>query len=324
MVIVSDAAGNELRVLKYNEYDFEVGDNANDFQIKVNAGEWESIPNNARIYIPGTEYGGIYKRTEVDTKQGYIAIGGVTWRGMLQNHIIEPPEGVAYASDSGDLNAIIGDRVYAAFGDFFTGGTDATVEVEYQYNRYVSLYDGLQAMCSKAGYRLRIVYDHVKKRVVVDAVPIVDYSNKVEFSTDMQTNYFAEIDNAGVNHLICLGSGQLANRTVIHLYSDQYGRISTTQTFFGVDEIARVYDYSGADVAQLTESGISQFKSIMAKNSFSVDVRGLDLEIGDIVGGKDYVTGISMKAPVTGKIIKYSNGAQSTEYTISDNVEVQL
>ena len=50
-------------------------------------GEWEDIPKNAMIYIPGTEYGGIYRQTEVDSKQGYVSIGGRTWRGMLQNKV---------------------------------------------------------------------------------------------------------------------------------------------------------------------------------------------------------------------------------------------
>ena len=80
MVIVAKRSGEEIRVIRYNEYDFEVGDEVNDFAIKILTNEWEEMPDEAMIYIPGTEYGGIYKRTEIDTKQGHITVGGLTWR----------------------------------------------------------------------------------------------------------------------------------------------------------------------------------------------------------------------------------------------------
>jgi hypothetical protein len=37
------------------------------------------------------------------------------------------------------------------------------------------------------------------------------------------------LNNSGVNHLICLGSGELQNRIVVHLYVDADGNISQTQ-----------------------------------------------------------------------------------------------
>lgn len=324
MVIVADSNGKEIRVLKYSEYDFEIGDEDNDFEIKILIPEWEEIPTGSLIYIPGTEYGGIYKRTEIDTKQGYISVGGLTWRGMLQKKIIEPPSGVNYATDEGDINDIISARVTEAFNGLFVGGQSLGVDVNFRYNRYVTLYDGLKAMCKKKGYRLRLVYDQSLKKVVVDAVPIVDYSDKIEFSDDMRANYYVSSDLTGVNHLICLGSGTLKNRVVVHLYADAEGDISTTQTFFGVDEITGVYDYAGADATQLTQSGTEQLKTMQSVNQFSLDVEGRDIEIGDIVGGKDFVSGLTMKAPITGKICKWSHGIETTEYTISDNVEVKV
>lgn len=323
MVIVADSSGKELRYLKYNEFDFEVGDETNDFEIKILIPEWEEIPTGGLIYIPDTEFGGIYRRTEIDTKQGYISVGGLTWRGMMQNKIIEPLSGMNYANDEGDINTIIAKRVDDAFGGFFVGSGALGVETSYQYERYTTLYDGLSKMLKKKGYRLRLVYNQNLKKVVVDATPIVDYSEKIEFSDDLRANYYVDSDGTGVNHLICLGSGQLKNRTVIHLYSDADGNISTTQTFSGVDEIAAVYDYAGADETQLLQSGKEQFKTMLSVNQFSLDVEGRDIEIGDIVGGKDYVSGLTMKAPVTGKIHKSINGIVTTEYTISDNVEVK-
>jgi hypothetical protein len=109
-IIVANANGEEVRDLLFTEYDFEVGDFENSYLITCNSSEWETIADGSRLYIPQTEYGGLFKRLEVDTKKGTVAAGGYTWRGMLQNKIIVPPSGQDYATDSGELNAVIGAR----------------------------------------------------------------------------------------------------------------------------------------------------------------------------------------------------------------------
>ena len=70
----------------------------------------------------------------------------------------------------------------------------------------------------------------------------MDYSAQIEYSSDMNANYSMVINKMGVNHLICLGSGELRNRTVVHLYVDGNGNISQTQTFTGLEERAEVLD----------------------------------------------------------------------------------
>ena len=107
-IIIATSLGVELRNLLFREYDFEIGDKENSFLITCNRAEWENIPDKARAYIPGTEYGGIYKLLKSETRDGSgaVAIGGYTWRGMLQNHIIVPPSGANYARDTGELNAV--------------------------------------------------------------------------------------------------------------------------------------------------------------------------------------------------------------------------
>lgn len=43
-----------------------------------------------------------------------------------------------------------------------------------------------------------------------------------------------------------------------------------------------------------------RFRSLMGKKTFQMDVAkmGMDVEIGDIVGGRDYLTGMYMAKPV--------------------------
>lgn len=323
-VIVAAPDGTELRSMLFSTYDFEIGDEENSFLVTAPRAEWESIADGSRIYIPGTEYGGLYKRLESDTKNDTVAVGGLTWRGMMQRKIICPPSGQDYATDSGELNAVIGARVSAAFPGLFVGSSESTgVTVDYQYARYTTLYEGLKAMLKSQGYRMQIEYDQTTGKVVVSAVEIVDYSAQIEYSSDMNADYSMVLNHTGVNHLICLGQGELKNRVVEHLYVDGSGVISQTQTFTGVDEIAEVYDYAGATRKDLIQSGIDQLKEEINLNQFSIKLESeRDVAIGDIVGSRDYVTGITMTAPITAKIVKWEDGFVDTEYTLSDDVVI--
>lgn len=324
-IIVAAPDGTELRCMLFSEYDFEIGDEENSFLVTCPRAEWESVANDSRVYIPGTEYGGLFKRLESDTKNNSVAVGGLTWRGMLQRKIISPPSGQDYATDSGELNAILGARVSAAFPGLFVGSNESTgITVTYQYNRYVTLYDGLKAMLKSVGYKMQIEYDQIQRKVVVSAVPIVDYSSEIEYSSDMSADYSMTIDRTGINHLVCLGSGELKNRTVVHLYVDGNGVISQRQTFFNENEIAEVYDYAGASRDDLIQSGIDQLKNEINLNEFSINLESeREVAVGDIVGARDYITGYTVTAPITTKLIKFEDGLIKIEYKLSSDIEIE-
>lgn len=324
-VIVANPDGTEVRVMLFDMYDFEVGDEENSYLITSHRAEWERVEENSRIYIPGTEYGGLYKRLESDTKNNSVAVGGLTWRGMMQKKIISPASGADYATDSGELNQIIGSRVSAQFPGLFVGSSESTgVTINYQYARYCTLYDGLKAMLKSVGFRMQIEYDLELKKVVVSAVPIVDYSREIEYSSDMNADYTMIINRTGINHLVCLGQGELKNRIVEHLYVDARGNISQRQTFFDEDEIAEVYDYAGASREDLIQSGIDQLVKEINLNEFRIEIESeREVQIGDIVGSRDYVTGYTVAAPITTKLVKFEDGSVKIEYKLSDDVTVE-
>lgn len=325
-LIVSDADGKELRELLFTSYDFEVGEVENSFQVVFLRREFETIPKGARIYLPDTEFGGLFRELDTSTELDRIAAGGLTWRGMMQKKIITPPSGQDYATDSGELNAIIKARVEAALPGLFIGIDESTgVTVSFQYERYCTLEEGLRKMLKSVGYRLNIEYSQVQKAVVVSAVPIENYSDDVEFSSDMRLNYQMHMQGDGVNHLICLGSGELRNRTVYHLYVDGNGNIGTTQYYTGIDEITAVYDYAGAELSDLITLGTQRLRELMNRNTFEIKVDpSMSIAVGDVVGGRDYLSGMNMTAPISGKIVRWENGFRSIEYKLSDDVTASL
>lgn len=324
-LILADSAGREKGFLKYRKGDFEVSRTENSFEIMIPRFEYEKIPKGSLIYIPDTEYGGIYRRTNTNTEQGYINIGGLTWRGRMQKKIIEPPPGQDYATDAGELNTIVKARVEAAFPGLFVGSTESTgvTASTFRYDRYCSLEAGLTKLLKAYGYRLELSYSQLLKAVVVTAVPIVDYSQSIELSSDMRNDYTMQSLKDGVNHLICLGKGELKDRAVYHWYADVNGNISTTQTQFGVDEIAEIFDNPGAELPDLIQSGRDRLASLMDSDKFDMKTASnRDIGIGDIVGGRDYLSGMIMTSPIVGKIVTLENGFENIEYKLEDDATV--
>ena len=322
-VIVADKDGIEIREILYNSFDIEVGIEENSYQINILREEYEEIPKEGRIYIPRTEFGGLFRRLETSTMMDTISPGGMTWRGMMQKKIISPAAGQDYAKDSGELNAIIKSRVESALPGLFIGTTESTgvTVTNYQYDRYCTLEAGLSKMLKSVGYRLHLEYHPSINAVVVSAVPIVDYSYDVVFSSDMRLNYQMKTETIGVNHLICLGKGELKDRTVYNLYVDNKGKISTTQYYFGVDEVAEVYDSVGSELPDLIQGGTDRLKELAPLKSFEIAIDSdMELAIGDIVGGKDYLSGMRMSAPITGKIVRWQGGFQTIEYKLADDI----
>lgn len=322
-VILANKNGKEIRALDFDRYDIEVGTTDNTFQFEINRQAYEELPQEARIYIPGTEYGGLCRRLGTTTRDDEVRFGGYTWRGMMQKKIIEPPAGADYATDTGELNEIIDARVQAAFPGLFYGASDSTgVTVSWQYDRYCTMEEGLQKMLRSVGYKLQITYDNADRRVIVQAVQIEDYSERIELSSDMRLNYVLDTQTDGVNHLILLGKGELRDRTVRHLYINRAGNIVTAQYYTGIDEIAAVFDYAGAELNDLVRQGKKKLRELANHDAFTMGIEtDLDLGVGDIVGGRDYLTGVLMKAPIKSKVVKWESGQRVIEYTLENDAD---
>lgn len=322
-VIVANRNGKEIRALDFDRYDIEVGTGENSYQFEINRQAYEELPQVARVYIPDTEYGGLCRRLGTSTTDDTIRFGGYTWRGMMQKKIIEPPAGADYATDSGELNEIIEARVRAAFPGLFYGVSVSTgVTVSWQYARYCTLEEGLRKLLQSVGYKLQITYNNVEKHVIVQAVPIEDYSDRIELSSDMRLNYSVDTQTDGVNHLILLGQGELRDRTVIHLYINGAGKIVTRQYYTGIDEITDIFDYAGAERDDLIQQGKKRLRELANRDAFSMGIEtGLDLGVGDIVGGRDYLTGVLMKAPIKSKVVKWESGQRVIEYTLENDAD---
>ncbi len=323
-LILADSTGHDIKALVFSKCDFEVG-GENDFEIDISLEDWQpEIDFGCLVYEKDSECGGVISSIETDTAENVISIKGYTWRGHLSKRIIIPPTGYDYKTISGDLNECISQIIDSMFGGLIIASREEVgVQIEnFQFDRYTSVLDGLTKMLNSVSYQLKITYVQGEAGaagyVLVSAVPIEDYSSDIELSQDSRINFTIEINKGSVNHLICLGSGELKDREVLNLYLDNNGNIGDMQFYQGINEITEVYENSNTE--DLRTDGINKFKELLSGTSLSMNVEmlNLDINIGDIIGGRDYITGITVKKALKSKIITFEDGVKSVQYNLEE------
>lgn len=329
MVILADPNRKELGSIQNANVTVDLNGNRN-FSVQIARSNWiPELTFSYFVYIPDTEYGGIIGQVLTDTTLDYVELKGHSWRGRLAKKVIEPPAGQDYKKVSGELHAVMKELIEPAFGGnegtdsiFYVPDTDTGVTVSnYQFDRYCTLLDGITKMLKSKGYRLQIAFRRnagESGKVFIEAVPIVDYSSKIELSKDCQLNYTMEDIRDGINHLVVTGKGELQDRKVLHLYVQKNGSIGKTQYYTGLDEIAEVYENTSTETDGLEETSRKKLQELMNKQTFKMDVAslGLDVNIGDIVGGRDYLTGMYMSKPVENIIYSLTNGVEAKTYKL--------
>jgi len=304
----------EIGVLKDYELDFDTADKK-DFVLKCSLSG--TILNIGYMwYIPDTEYGGKIEGRKIDTKNNRITYFGRNWRGILASKIIEPPNGDDYLEVTGAVSTIATNLLtIAGINTFFTVTATAATATAYKFPRYITLYEGLTRLADEAGLVVSIA--NSDSSIVISFPAQTDYSNTIEYSQDYNTDFILEDKQGGVNHLVCLGSGQLSARDVLHLYVQEDGTIDITAHYTGIDDISDVLDYPNAESsADLEAAGRKKLAEAKNKKTFSLSVEDLDLKIGDIVGARDRITGTEMTAEVTNIIVKIKEGIVKQKYTV--------
>lgn len=315
-LIYTNAALVDQGVLQDCTLDLAFGTDENDFELETPA-EGVILEAGALLYMEGTEYGGMVDGMRYTSADGIKRYTGRTWHGILNSKIIQPDAGEDYYTVSGDANTVLAAVISRLSLSTLFVAADATsgLSVSYQFDRYCGGYDGLRAMLASAGGKLRIEVLGTG-RVQLSAVPVVRYVTENEWDSDRMTLDAAQ-EWHPVNHLICLGKGDLRERQVVHLYADGQGNLSTTQTSAGLAERVAVYDYSNAEsLEDLTANGMKKLAEYQAGDSCKAALADSETvyDIGDVVGVWDNVTGLSMETTITKKIVTISGGVVTVSY----------
>lgn len=326
--IMANEKGEEISFLRIPyDMDIDIG-NTNDYVLNVSLSEWQAsgYKTGYQFFIPGTEYGGIIQNIQTEGGSDAATISGDIWRGMLAKKIIEPPAGQDYKTVSGEANAILKSLLSGQFGSLFkVSGADSGITVKiYQFEHYTDMLTGITKMLATSGARIQIQYIQGPPQgvgyVEVGAVKIKELNE--EYSQDTKVSFSTKDIRNGINHLICLGRGDLKDRQVIHLYADKDGNISQNKTFIGLDERVAVYDYGSAETLEdLIKGGTERLKGLMSYKQFDMTINEVVADVGDIVGGREYTTGFLIKQQITQKILRASNDSWSVEFKVGGSIK---
>lgn len=311
VAVVFDSALGNVRELADFTLDLAFGSDENAFTLTCAE---EYAPKEGQyVYIDGTEYGGIVDESTYDAGReptGLVTCTGRTWHGILAAKRIMPEgDHLRVSGKVGDVLASLVSMI--GLGAIFSvelGGAN----VSYTFERFCDGYGGIRAMLKASGMKPTMRF--ANGRVALSAAPIVDYANKVD--SDLLDFTITSVHRC-VNHLVCAGTGELEDRAVIHFYADGSGNVSHTQTFFGVDEICALYDYSNADEEKLEEEGRKKLQEYQTQGSVEVEAHDdIDVDVGDVISARDNAHGRTVTATVAKKIVKVSRGVATYSYEV--------
>lgn len=315
-LIYMNANKEDLGVMASYTLDLAFGDDENDFECVVDQNA-HCCEEDFFLYIEGTEYGGIIDNIGVDSANDEITYSGRTWHGILNSKVICPDTNADYLVLSGDANSVLAalvDRM--GLNSLFKASDEAAgINISnYKMNRYIGGYDGIRKMLKTYSAKLNIVFH--EGFVVLSAKPIVDYSQDEQFDKDLIAFTVKQKGNP-INHVICLGKGDLSEREVIHVYADENGNISEDQFFTGLSEVMAVYENTNAeDSAELKQGGIDIITEAWASDELDVAFNFDDenYDIGDIVGANDSQADVVVRREINKKIVTIANGDVTISY----------
>jgi hypothetical protein len=275
---------------------------------------WAENQISSIVYVEGTEYGGEIEGSVINIADNTIKYTGRTWRGCLDQWIIEPPTGQDYLVVSGNLADSLrllpmGEYINV-MDTSYSGGT-------YQFERYIKSFAGALGLVTAAQSNLRLAIewesDGYSGKANLSVVETRDLTSIVEVSQDYNDKIQLTITRDGntPKELICLGQGELHAQQVIKLYADDDWNISTTP-IAGAHPI-EVYDASSSE--NLLDDGRKYFLELIHNHEqIEVTIDDLDIRLSDIIGAKDVLTGEYVSAEITSIIWRCQNfGEYQTE-----------
>lgn len=264
-LIYANQEKRDIGILNSYSFDMAIGDDENDFACTIDTDD-HCCQAGYYLYIEDTEYGGIIDSIKVSTANKEITYSGRTWHGVLENKVICPPRGQDYAEFQGEANLVLAEIMQMLdLTDLFeVPAINSGIEIlPYQMERYAAGYTSIRKMLRENDAKLKLYWRNGK--VIIQAVHRYDYSQDDEFNT-AQVDFDLERIYKPCNHLICLGQGDLKQRAVIHLFTDENGGVQpytlqeeplmdshyildeSKKLLFGENEISDVLDMSNAEI----------------------------------------------------------------------------
>lgn len=321
-IVVADLNGKDITVLPQAVLELSYGLQGSDSTFTLVTPFTGRIYENCRIYVEGTEYGGLitgYKLSHTQTGD-VIEYQGYSWQGLLTRRIVNVPSGQDRYSCSSSVYSAVS-KLFSDCGvdSVFTLGYMALYSVDktVELPRYCTLAYALTYYLDKGvtGNKYSYQYEYTNNKVRVN----ITQSQAVNVDERLRIFYTLTKALIPVNHLVCLGRGKLKDREVIHLYANANGDISTSQTFTGLLENAIVYDYGSVEegTGKLEKAGRDKFKEYLDSDSTQITLPdNVQYNVGDVISVTHPQLGVTVSAQVTKKVARIAYGKLKVTYTV--------
>lgn len=316
-LIYTDRNRGELGALHGYELDVDVAKDK-DFELTASINN-DVLEAGSVWYIDETEYGGIVDTIKYVTADREVKYSGRNMRGILSSKVIEPPVGEDYRVVTGNVAEIVNNLLgLCGLSDmFYMRQSDMTIK-SHQIDRYITLYDGMCKLAAALGKVLSISMHRAK--AILSFASAINYADSKYYTQD-DIDFTITQHKTKVNHLVCLGQGELKDRMVLHLYTDEYGNIVSNQRLFGMAEYTQIYENTSSATAEdLRTGGIERLAEINTQDDFEVTIPDIKLRIGDIIGGYEKNTGITVTKRITNIIAKMDESTINIEYSADEEV----
>lgn len=301
----------------------------NSFVLSMPIAIWEAhqILKGHYIYIPGTEYGGRVGRVRSVANE-MVEIEGYTARGWMSKWLVHPATGDDYfVVPDTEANAAIALIAQGRLTDYFSVSSENSGFIISGSFRHQTVHSAINARLEAVGARMEIQWLDAVANISV--VGVSDLSKAIDLSQDYGAKLTADADESqGYNCIVALGRGELAEREEVILYLWSDGTITNYKsTALFPTSLADVREYkyenSGTEsISELTQEAINKLKEVGDKSAISIDLSNvsIELQLGDIVGARDRVTGLAFKDSIYSKILRISREGTTLNYTVKGAV----
>lgn len=288
--------------------DFQEEDTENDFTLTMGLDDFSKLSKGCYVYDENNpNFGGRIQKVRIQTAQNSLIWEGLTFAGILGTKIIEPPPAEAYRYLTGDLETKVNQvlRITGLSEIFYTRAEGGNTD-DWKVDRYTDALSAVRKLAAENGLVMVVSFDKYVKKLKISFTTARPVTAGDEYDSELFAFDITK-DLMPVNHLICLGRGQLEDRWVYHLYANANGVISETQTMTGTKEIMAVYDYSSVEsYEELQKEGLKHFKEILDSGT-KLEITPPEeavFHIGDTIAGYEQISGIYVEKKVKKIIYK--------------------
>lgn len=314
----------------------------NDFELQVHKETWLNgfLKVGGWLYIPNTEWVG--RIENIEHVEGVVKLTGPTLRGIISRWAIIPPSHfnsshdpyvrfnldvsevpeyllATYTSENNVLSLRDAKRLF----EFKKEKLDKNINFQFRYTQSLK---ALNQVALLTNTRLSILHSYSSSTSFeISFANTSDYSEHINFNNDYEVGISSKIlKSTAYNTVIGLGEGELANRQTITKYRLPNGNIVDTlntsqkSTF---EPKVFIYDYGSVESLEELEKGVTEkLLEFSEEKSVSINIDPQEeIYLGDIVGGTDDVTGLSIKERITEKRLVINSSGYQVEYKAGGN-----